>query len=878
MKPKRVLSTRSSPRFPREVRGIAEVRSEYTSARLILANLDGRAAGKKWARPSGYIPAEIDYADAAGAARTISVRDYDVRSLDRVAPPMALEHLNLIHLARRGHAGAARELARRTSETHAPIRTRFAGAAMAENEHVIPYTTPVLHPEAQVSHKGAILLDLTRRGIATADFTLLGSSCYALPPDGREAHLWEAIRNLEILSGRKFESSRNPLLLAMRSAMPFYIPGFMPTYLNVGVTSALLPGLVRRYGEIGSARILLNNRKTILEALDPEAFRLVEKDLRADLDVDRNIALARRIERLVEGRAPELLEDAHAQARFFLSRIYAYYEDHFDVLRNFMSRDIQFPAVIVQRMVCSAIDERCYAGVIYSRHPRLGAGVFLQFARAVFGEDLMTGRLQPEERHFNSREEARRDFPAVYHVWDRLAQLETIFEGPVMVEFTGVHGTYTTLQANAAEMTGVGMLSAVMDLYRAGRVSAERVRELVKPYHVRQIESDAIDPKSLHALTSFCRGLSVLPRSAVTGRVYFSSAAAKSAREAKSSDNAILVKERFTPTDVIDMQSAAGICSLSPAAIHVVTSAQNLGIPVLLNLEESGVRLDAAERTLVNRDGLMIREGDWVSISSRLRTLYAGKAVFAPARLLRFMAGEKVDLSPSEKPRFEALASCYREFRAILEGVDAARFGSLQDLGHAIQYGRLQDDPRKADFVNRAFDANRASVAERLFEVTLGSHYINLAAYRLLTPERRAGLLKDVLAICRERGLSGYQAGAFVIGSFVEPDAGASFWSRFEPREIAAMLNEWLLHQKYLRVLDAVGERRVNRARAVILAQGLAEVQIKRGWAAEFGGLRSSGVDLDEVRRHAGEGRDPQMIELLDVLAGRSEGRAAPDG
>jgi hypothetical protein len=873
MPKRRAAQPAPGPDLPHEVRAIAEVRSEYTSARLILANLDHRAAAKKWARATGYIPAETDYTAGNGEAHTISVRDYDVRSLDRVDPPQALEQLNLIHLARRGHAAAARELARRTEAVHEPIRRRFAGATLAENEHVIPYTTPVTHAEAQVSHKGAILIELTRRSIATADFTILGSSCYNLPPAEREEHLEAAISDLEILSGRRFEDPRNPLLLALRSAMPFYIPGFMPTYLNVGVTSALAPGLVRRYGEAGAARILLNNRKTLLEALDPESFREVEADLRPGLDIGQNIALARRIERTIEGRAPGLLEDARAQARFFLTRIYAYYENHIDVLRNFMAREAQFPAVIVQRMVCSAIDDRSYAGVLYSRHPRVGEGVFLQFARAVFGEDLMTGRLPPEERHFLSREEARRDFPAVYHVWDRLTQLETIFDGPVMVEFTGVHGTFTTLQANAAELTGTGMLTAVMDLHRTGLISTERVRQLVKPYHVRQVESDAIDPKSLHALKPFCKGLSVLPRSAVTGRVFFSSEAAKAAREAHPSDNVILVKERFTPTDVIDMQTASGICSLSPAAIHVVTSAQNLGIPVLLNLEEAGVRLDTAGRTLTNGEGLVLKEGDWASISSRLRTLYVGQAVFAPARLLRFMAGESVPLAAAERPRFEALAACYRDYRAIVEGVDATRFESLQDLGHAIQYGRLQDDPRKEDFVNRAFDANGDRLAARLMDVTLGSHYVNLAAFRLLSPERRVGLLKSVLAVCREKGLTGYRAGAFVVGSFVEPEAGPAYWESFEPGEIAALLNEWLLHQKYLRVLADVGERRINRARSVILAQGLSSVHIHRGWAVEFKGLRASAIDLREVRRRIGPGFDPQMAELLEVLmsAGRPE-------
>ena len=43
------------------------------------------------------------------------------------------------------------------------------------------------------------------------------------------------------------------------------------------------------------------------------------------------------------------------------------------------------------------------------------------------------------------------------------------------------------------------------------------------------------------------------------------------------------------------MQKVSAICSLSPAAIHVVTAAQNLGIPALLNLEEEGARLDPGE-------------------------------------------------------------------------------------------------------------------------------------------------------------------------------------------------------------------------------------------------------------------------------------------
>jgi len=854
-----------NPGPSRSVVRVTQVRSEYTSARLIASNLEHRAGGTIFRRQPGYLPAEIDFKTSDAASATIRVRDYDVRYLDRVPQAVAVEHLDVILRARGGDSAARQELARRTEDVRRGIWPRFSGKTLVEDEFIIPYTTAEEYNETQISNKGSILLNLSRRGLTTADFNLLSAGVYKLPPRDRETCLQSVLRNLETLSGRKLEDPDNPLLIAMRSALPEYIPGFMPTYLNVGLTPAMFPGLPRRYGRAGAVKIRLSNRKTILEALDPEAFRPFEKEIRPDLTIARHLALAERIEAVIKRREEGLLTSAYAQMLFFLEKTYEYYDTHMDALRNFMVRETHYPSVIFQRMVCSVIDRSSYAGVLYSRHPRLGTGVFLQFARAVFGEDLMTGRLRPEERHFLSREEARRDFPAVYHFWGRLAQLEEIFRGPVMVEFTGVHGTFTVLQVNPAELSGTGMVTSVMDMHRAGKISAERVRELIQPYHVRQIESDAIDPKSLHALEPFCGGLSVLPRSAVSGQLYFSAAAAQEARRERG-ENVILTKERFQPTDAVEMQKVSGICSLSPAAIHVVTAAQNLGIPALLNLEEDGVRIDHERRLLVNRDGLSLREGDWITISSRHKVLCVGKAVYTPARLLRFMAGEKVDLAPAERKRFESLADYYRGYRRILEAVAAAEFESLQDLGHSVRFGRLSADPARADFINRCFDINREKLVRRLFDVTLGTHLINQAAYELLSPERQVMLLRAALAHCRQKGLAGYQAGAFVIGSLVKPGAHAAFWESFNPAEVARLVDEWVLHQKYLNVLDDFGERRVNKAKDFILSHGLRPLRIHAGLVAGFMTLKLSRVDLREVRRSLTETFDPQTAEVVDLL------------
>ena len=804
------------------VRDVAEARSEYTSARTIGSNIEQRLAGTALPRRPGYVAPEIDYVLDTGTEMTVSVRDSDVRYLDRVPRETALEHVDLIHRARLGDPVAASELDRRTAATGLAIAARFAGRTLTDNEYVVPYTSTGEFTESQISHKGSILLGLSQKGFATADFTLLSAGAIQLPPDRFDACVRDAIADLEILSGRQLGNPNNPLLIALRSAMPTYIPGFMPTFLNVGLTPAVLPGLPARYGDEGAARIRLNSRRTIAEALDPEGYALIEPDIRPDLSRRETDALSARLETLIARRAPHLLTDAVAQIRFFLDRTYRFYTAHLDVLRNFMVRDTHHPAVIVQRMVCSVIDDRSYAGILYSRHPRLGSGVFLQYAKAVFGEELMTGRLAPQERHFLHRDEARREFPAVYHFWPRLFQLEDIFGGPVMVEFTGVHGTFTILQVNAAELSGSGMLTAVIDMHRGGRISAPRVRELIKPYHVRQIESDAIDPRSIQTLEPFGRGVPVLPRSAVTGRLSFTVDVGAPATTGRGQAAVILAKARFTPQDAMDMQKVGGICSLSPAAIHVVTTAQNLGIPALLNLEEDGVRIDLAGRRLVNAAGRELREGDWVTISSRKGTLYAGKAVFAPARLLRMMAGEKVELTEAEKPRFEQLAIYYREYRTLIEGVDATGFESLQDLGHAIRYGELRDQPDRArEFANQCFDRRSLNLVERLLETTLGTHLINLTAFLLLSPDRKARLLQAAAEVCTRRGLSGYRAGAFVIGSFVDPRAPVAFWESFQPNEIAFLINEWILHQKYLEVIEEIGEKEIRQARDVILSGGM---------------------------------------------------------
>ncbi len=87
--------------WPRIIRKIAVVRTEYLSAQGIHANLECRVRGGRNVPPAGALSPEIDCTTVSGERLTIRVRDYGVRFLDRVASSEALGHLDLIVRARR---------------------------------------------------------------------------------------------------------------------------------------------------------------------------------------------------------------------------------------------------------------------------------------------------------------------------------------------------------------------------------------------------------------------------------------------------------------------------------------------------------------------------------------------------------------------------------------------------------------------------------------------------------------------------------------------------------------------------------------------------------------------------------------------------------
>ncbi len=807
----------------------------------------------------GFLPVEMDYHLLNGDSGSLRLTPCESVYLCMNPPSGRHKILENILLARDDSA-ANKRLAVQIHDFVIEKRKEFQKLIFVENAPIVPSCTKEMYDIDQISHKGNNLLHLIQEGYPVPDFCILTSKAYFLSQEERKANIYKAIKNLEQMSSQKFGSEDKPLIIAMRSTMPSYIPGLMPTFLNVGVIGKNFPALCKILGEIVAKKIYLSNLRTIDLNISGgyETEQSIEEEC-IDEQIEfhyNNISI----------HDEQLLHDAFYQVCFFLRRAYEYFEENQDLLHTFIRKGEKFPSVILQKMVWTVRGDESYPGVIHSRHARTGLGIQVESLPNIFGEEIMTGLTETNDHEFFDRESIKDIYPAVYHFEPLLLQLEKILKSPVTVEFAAesYDDAYllAVLQLNASELTGRSTLLSAIDLYKHGVIDAKRVIELIKPYHLTQIFSGRIDEKSLKTLRFFCNGVSILPRTAVSAKAYFSSSKAIEAK--KRGEKVCICRESFVPSDTLVMAEVDAIVSLTPAAIHVVTACRSYGVPAFLNLEKFGVTLK--ENHLINENGMSISEGDWITISSKRQKIFCGCADYTPARFQRYLGGEKLEMKTKEKTVFENMSKAFKVYDHLIENMQVDHVIKLDELIKLVR-NNLQKDPEKAkNFMNSWFDSNTDIYIDQLLESELGSHQDQHKLYQLLSLERKITLFKKIIPVCKKKNLQGYTAGSFMLGRFLCQQHPVAFWKAFSKDLIDIMLNEYVLFEKYTNVLNKVGEREVNRARKKILKDGLGHISVKLGNAMIFITLKLSGKDLEKIKMSNPKNIDNDTIDLIEML------------
>ena len=789
----------------------------------------------------GNKPGTVIYVDEKGVKREFPPRWYDMYLLLRLTGEEQEHYLQMLLDEAQGKT--IDELEWRREAFRKECVEYVAANKLFDSENLITTLTQGDFADQHISHKGHMLLDLTRDCYPVPDFCILTATSFPREEFFEEL-LEKAIRNLEIMTGCTLGDSRNPLVFAIRCAMPQYIPGLMPTLLNIGVTRKAYEALYFSRTATMANRVYLSTLHTIMEVLG-----VAKQYDTNNIGLTHEMQLSRieEMEQAIRNASPEgdlMLTDAHFQALRIAQYVRQFFITNQDMILTFMQGKQAYPSLILQRMVWTIGNEQSYPGVLYSRHSRTGVGRQIESYRNIFGEEIMTGDVTSIDSAYCDRNEIKSDFPAVYHFDPLLKKLESRYKSPVTIEFAvetdpTQRSLFSVLQLNMSEMTGRAALLSAIDLYRAGAIAAGDVVDLIKPYHLRQIVSASIDDSSLSRLQFFGKGLNVLPRTAISAVLCFSIATARQMK-AKGHD-VCLCQERFVPQDTITLNEVDAILSLSPAAIHVVTACRGYGIPAFMNLTSYGITLKG--NTLVNGDGLEIKEFENITLSSKRQSIYKGVAAFKPARFTKYLEGQQVELSDDEKIFFAQMKDAYATYQDIVTSEKTNHINDIDKLARLIRCD-LQDQPETArELVNNWYLVHADDYVEQVLRSKMGSHQDQSRVFDLLSSSRKADFFTRVYRVCSAQGLSGLRAGSFMLGRFVARPLPQKLWRELSPEVVAFLLNEYVLYEKYLHVLEEVGEIKLARAHSRIETEGIDNMVISNFDLYNFVPLLYAGFD-----------------------------------
>jgi hypothetical protein len=168
--------------------------------------------------------------------------------------------------------------------------------------------------------------------------------------------------------------------------------------------------------------------------------------------------------------------------------------------------------------------------------------------------------------------------------------------------------------------------------------------------------------------------------------------------------------------------------------------------------------------------------------------------------------------------------------------------------------------------VNSWFDDREQLYIEEVLKSDIGDHLGQGNVFEMLTLERKIRFFKGALAKCTHEHISGYEAGAFMLGRFLSFRYPVAFWKCFSLSEIGLLVNEWVLFEKYMQLLHKVGERKVILARKQILKDGLDQLSLQASNVQCFITLKLSGTRLEEVKDSLPQGSDRQAARVLELL------------
>ncbi len=525
--------------------------------------------------------------------------------------------------------------------------------------------------------KGANLAEMNLIGVPVPPgFTITTDVCNEYYDLGREKviailkdEINNAVLHIEKLMCSKLGDKTNPLLVSVRSGARASMPGMMDTILNLGLNDEVVVGLAKKTGNARFAwdsyrrfvqmygDVVLGMKPEDKQQIDPfEAIiEDVKKEKGVELDTQLGVAdlqeLVKRFKLAVKKQTGhDFPTEAREQLWGAILAVFNSWMNERAILYRKMESipDEWGTAVSVQAMVFGNMGDTSATGVCFTRDAGSGEDLFNgEYLINAQGEDVVAGIRTPQQitkigsqrwAKLTSVSEAERKakYPSMEEAMPEMyAQLNAIqeklekhYKDMQDMEFTVQEGKLWFLQTRNGKRTGSAMVKIAMDMLHQGIIDEKTAIARVEPNKLEELLHPVFNPKALKKAKTLTRGLPASPGAATGQIVFFAHDAAKWA-EAKK--DVIMVRIETSPEDLAGMAVARGILTARGGMTsHAAVVARGMGKCCVSGA--GALNIDYKTKT-VEIDGVILKEGDYISINGSTGEIYDGMVETQAAKL-----------------------------------------------------------------------------------------------------------------------------------------------------------------------------------------------------------------------------------------------------
>ena len=485
--------------------------------------------------------------------------------------------------------------------------------------------------------KGANLAEMTKLGLPVPQgFTISTEACTQYYEDGRkindeiQAQIFEYIKKMEEITGKKFGDVENPLLVSVRSGARASMPGMMDTILNLGLNEQVVESIAAKSGNPRWAwdcyrRFIQMYSDVVMEVGKKYFEQLIDK-MKADRGVTQDVELtADDLKELAEEFKAEYKEKIGSEfptdpTEQLMGAIKAVFRSWDNPRANVYRRDNDIPyswgtAVNVQMMAFGNMGDDCGTGVAFTRDPATGEkGLYGEFLTNAQGEDVVAGVRTPMKitEMADKFPEAFEQFKDVCH------KLESHYRDMQDMEFTVEHGKLYMLQTRNGKRTAQASLKIACDLVDEGMRTEEEAVAMIDPRNLDTLLHPQFDPKALKEAAPIGKALGASP-GAACGKIVFTAEDAK-VRGAK--EKVVLVRLETSPEDIEGMKAAQGILTVRGGRTsHAAVVARGMGKCCVSGCGDIVMDEENKKFTL---GGKTYHEGDEISLDGSTGNIYDG--------------------------------------------------------------------------------------------------------------------------------------------------------------------------------------------------------------------------------------------------------------